>query len=308
MGGESFRPDPPADPYAHVSKRFYRAAYFQVASTLARFLPRSLLRACGGWAGWCYGRLAARRVERIAQNWKILRPGWERKLAVAAYSEFGKVLADYFFLAGRSKKTALDLIEEKRGQDHLFPMVAQGKGILLATLHMSFFELGGLAVCELGLPVVVLTLPEPDPELTRWRAQYRKRWGMDTLEVGRDPFAFVAICNAWKKGKIVAALIDRPFGGPLVDVELPGGTLCCAGSILYLAYRCGVPIVPAVVVRSSSSRYRVEAYSPISLPEGLSADQATRELARALFQVFRPVLLAYPSQWFAFALQNRRQP
>jgi lauroyl/myristoyl acyltransferase len=287
--------------YDHVSKNFYRAAWFEAASRIATLLPRRLLRLWGGWAGLSYALLAGGRVARVERNWKRVVPHAQRQLVAAAYAEFGRVLGDYFYLARRPPEAALELIEEKKGYEHLRRAAEKGNGALLVSIHLSFFELGGLAIASLGFPMVALSFPEPDPGLSLWRAEYRKRWGMETLEVGTDPFISVKIRNAWRMGKFVAALLDRPFGGRVLWLPFPGGEVPCATSILLLAHTCGVPILPVVVLRTPRGRYRVEAFAPLESPPGLHAEKAVLSLSEEIFQKIGPLLLAHPDQWFPFA-------
>ena len=45
----------------------------------------------------------------------------------------------------------------------------------------------------MGYPVTVVTLSEHTRELTEWRANFRRRWGAETIEVGPDAFSSLRI-------------------------------------------------------------------------------------------------------------------
>ena len=96
------------------------------------------------------------------------------------FRNFGATLADYFQLGARGKAHALALIESRRGFEHIQGALADGKGVLLVTVHTGLFELGGVLMEEFRLPLVVLLLPEPSAALNRWRAAYRLGWGAES--------------------------------------------------------------------------------------------------------------------------------
>jgi len=221
--------------------------------------------------------------------------------ALRLYQHQGLNFAEYGCLASRPPEDAMKLLGRREGFEYLAAAQAKGNGCLLVTAHLGFFELGGLVMRQMGHPIVAITLPEPTPELTRWRAEFRGRWGVRTVEVGKDSFSVVEIVRELRAGSFVALLGDRPYDENHVVVDLPHGKTTFATGPVLVALMADCPIVPVACVRDHDGTYRAMAMPPIyprRLPEGRDAtlQHYTQEIANAL----RPVLLQYPEQWFQF--------
>ena len=106
------------------------------------------------------------------------------------------------------------------GWEHFSAAVASGRGVLLVTPHLGNWEFGGPLLARKGVRPLVLTAAEPGAGFTELRRDSRGRHGIETLVVGRDPFAFVdmqkaveRIHRALRSGKpilVVANKVDGP--------------------------------------------------------------------------------------------------
>lgn len=270
--------------------------------SLASWLPRVFLRTLGGWVGLAFALSQPERRETVRKNIALVT-GEEisSSASLEVFRNFGRTLADYFYAGSRTKTKALQLIEERIGYDHLLAAHQQGKGVILLTAHLSFFELGGLVMTDLGFSTLALTVPEPDDSLTRWRENYRKRWGVDTLEVGEDPFALAALRAELNQGKFVVALFDRPLGGNPARVEMPHGKLPCASGIFYLAMLTGCPIVVVATTEKENGKYRVEAFPPMNFEKARPDAARIAAAAQLAMDDLAPILVRNASSWFQFA-------
>jgi lauroyl/myristoyl acyltransferase len=289
-----------ADHPAPHSPGLYRARIFDLGAWLARHFPLGFLRALAGFAGWIYAVTHAERVAIVQRNLQLLDPSLGRESAQRVYSEFGKTLADYFYIGTRPPETAARIIRQNDGAEHLRAAHAQGRGVLLVTAHFGLFELGGLLLTQYGYPSMVLTYPEPTRELTDWRAAFRRHWDVDTLEVGADSFAFLQVAEQLRKGKVVASLIDRPHPTDSTPVKLPNGTARFSAGILLLAAHGGVPVVPATMVRRDDGFYHAQVFPPITVEQRESRAETLRFYAQQIADTLVPVLTAHPEQWYQF--------
>jgi lauroyl/myristoyl acyltransferase len=208
----------------------------------------------------------------------------------------------YGLLAMNEPKNVLGFLGEKEGFDHLQQAHQTGNGCLLVTGHLGFFELGGLVIRELGFPMTALTLPEPTSELTEWRANFRRRWGVKTIVVGSNQFSVVEIVRALTEGAFVASLIDRPYDGTGAEVQLPHGKILFSTAPVLISLLAKCPIIPVGVTRQRDGRYRIEAHEAIHphwLPDGRkeTLEYYTREIAAALI----PMFANNPEQWLHFS-------
>jgi hypothetical protein len=79
-------------------------------------------------------------------------------------------------------------------------------------------------VAQMGIPCAVLTYPEPSGALTEWRAAFRRRWNVDTIEIGTDSFRLPANRRAPAPGTI-RRHADRPASSQRQHAgSLPNGT------------------------------------------------------------------------------------
>ena len=283
-------------------KVFYRPGGFAwavgVAAVLGRRGAHGLARLFG--LGYVLTHPAARRV--IRDNLRLLDPGRggpadQLRLYVNQSINF----AEYGVLTRRDDDYCLQLAKHRRGLEFLQRAQASGKGCLLVTGHLGFFELGGLVISRMGFPLTALTLPEPTPELTKWRADFRGRWGVGTIEVGTGPFASVEIVRELRAGKFIAMLADRPFDDNWVEVDLPHGRTRFASAPVLLSLMAGCPIIPVATLREPDGTYRIEAYDylePKWLPVG--RDETIRHFTRELAARLVPVIARYADQWYQF--------
>jgi KDO2-lipid IV(A) lauroyltransferase len=207
----------------------------------------------------------------------------------------------YGRLSTRPTSEVVDMLGFRQGFEHLQRARDGGQGCLLVTGHLGFFELGGLVMAQLGFPMTALTLPEPSTALTEWRADFRARWGVETIVVGNHSFSVLDIVRSLQNGAFVASLADRPYDGNSAAVDLPHGRIRFSTGPVLLALLAGCPIVPVGITRQPDGLYHIEARAYIEphwQPEGRTAtlELYTREVAAALV----PLFAAYPEQWYHF--------
>jgi lauroyl/myristoyl acyltransferase len=244
----------------------------------------------------CYCATQPGIVDVVARNLKLLSHPTPQHSAPKVFANYARTLADYFWMAGRPRAEAASLADVE-GFSLVLP---DASGAVLATGHFGFFEFGALALAEQGIPVSVVTHAEPAGELTRWRADYRQRWGAETIELGNDAFSSLRVVAAIQSGQLTAMLIDRPMGGRTMDVALPGGTIPFSTAPALLSWVLGCPVIPVTVRRTPHGRFAVQTGRPVVADRSLPRDQAindcTRQIAESLIAEFR----RDPLQWYHF--------
>jgi lauroyl/myristoyl acyltransferase len=288
--------------------RFYKVLYTPWGFQLAIFMRRLLGLGLGKWLsaslGFGYAISHPSTLREIRRNIALLDPSRATKphavrLCIHQAHNFG----EYADLWVNEPESILEKLSEKLGIDHIRQAHSLGKGCILVTGHLGFFELGGLVMSRMGFPITTLTLPEPSPTLTQWRADFRQRWGVNTVVVGGDAFSAVEISRVLGKGDIVALLADRPFDDNAVMVDLPHGRIPFSTAPVLLSLLSGAPIVPVGITREPAGTFRIEARPAISprwMPEGRDATIAfyTRQLAQ---EHLVPMFMRHPEQWMHFA-------
>ena len=184
---------------------FYRADLWRAGLLAARLLPRGALEAAarGLSAAYCSSNETRRRI--VVEN--LLPPlEFDRGLAEATcrllYRQFGLKLADLWRYEAGCK---LDPLSISEGQWEQFERArSRGKGLLLLTPHLGNWEFGAPFLRERGVTLQVITQAEPQSSLTELRQASRARWGIETLVIGENPFAFVEVIRRLESGATVA--------------------------------------------------------------------------------------------------------
>jgi KDO2-lipid IV(A) lauroyltransferase len=278
----------------------YRANMFGVGEALARIFPLRFLRGCAAVAGWLYALAHPRRVAIVAQNLRLLDARAGSTQARQVYAAFAPTMADYFHIGTRPPDEAVKIISRIDGVEHLHEAHRLGRGALVVTAHLGLFELGGLLLAQHGFSSVVLTYPEPNEALTHWRAEFRRRWKVETLEIGTDHFSFLQIADRLKRGCFVATLIDRPHPTDFTPVTLPNGRAGWSAGIFLLAAHLGVPVVPATMVRGPDGGYLAQVCPLIQVKPLESRAQTLAFYSQRVADAILPVLQRFPEQWYQF--------
>lgn len=301
----AFFPRPAGDDYRH--RGFYRFFYRRRGFEWI-LLGWQLLGRRGAWLisrslGLFYALTHPATVRAVRDNLALLDPARSSfGSACRLFMNQAENFSTYGRLSQRPTSDVVDLLGFRQGFEHLQRARDGGRGCLLVTGHLGFFELGGLVMAQLGFPMTALTLPEPSTALTEWRAGFRARWGVKTIVVGNDSFSVLEIVRSLQQGAFVASLADRPYDGNSVPVDLPHGRIRFSTGPVLLALLAGCPIVPVGITRQADGLYHIEARAyimPRWQPAGRTAtlEHYTREVAGALV----PLFAAYPEQWYHFA-------
>ena len=281
--------------------QFYRGAVWRMGLGLARHLPVGLVETLARCSAALYWHVAARRREVVIQNLlPVLNhdPAAAALAARALFAEFALKIAD---LWRYESGTDLDHWEIRwQGWEIFQAAEARRKGILLVTPHLGNWEIGGAYLPRNGFKLLVLTQSEPDPLLTELRQAARARWGVETVVVGEDAFAFIQIIKRLQEGATVALLMDRPAAPTAVTVHLFGRPFSASIAAAELARASGCAILPACIVRTA------EGYEGVIRPEitydrALIGNRAARiQLTQKIMSVFEPPIRQYITQWYHF--------
>lgn len=284
-------------------RRLYSANIFELATRIYPFFRRPGAQVLSRTVAWTYAvtQPAIRKIVRDNLSLLQKEPVSERD-AISVFVNFGATIADYVAVGALSPEKALAFCAEHEGIEHLQAATSAGSGVILATGHFSFFEFGAVVLGRMGRKVTIATLPEPSDKLTAWRAEWRRRWGTETIAVGIDPFSSLQVARAIGEGHCMAMLADRPIAERGISFDLPNGRTMLSSSPALLSSMTGCKVLPVVVARLPGGRYRITA-KPAVQARRVPHDQrngeiarCTRELGASLFEEIRRA----PLQWYQF--------
>jgi uncharacterized protein len=285
---------------AAAPSSFYGVSLWRLGMAIVRILPAFCLNAICLCVAEVYYRINWKRREVVIHNLLPAMGGDRRAVQRKARQVFRNMalkLVDLWrFESGMLEPAWLN--EQKDWK--LFEAVrARGQGVLLITPHLGNWELGGLLLIHHGYKLLVLTQPEPDG-LTELRKASRANWGIETLVVGHDGFAFVEIIKRLQAGENVALLIDRPPTSSAVMVELFGRPFQASVAAAELARASGCALVGVTIVRNGNS-YAAHVLPEISYDRrALGSRETRRELTQKILRAFEPEIRQHLDQWYHF--------
>jgi lauroyl/myristoyl acyltransferase len=287
-------------PPQHPSS-FYRAGFWQLGLAAARRLPPQTCARFSQVLALAYWTFARRRREAVIQNFLPPLEGNRvaaEKVARDLFRNFAVKLADLWrYESGQSIDGMFAVLT---GWEHFTAARATRRGVLLLTPHLGNWEFGAPLLAGRGVNLLVITLAEPQGRLTELRQQSRARWGIETLVVGRDPFAFVEIIRRLEAGATVALLVDRPPETSAVRVELFGRKFAATIAAAELARASGCVLLPVYLPRTASG------YAAHILPEipydraALRSRESRHKLTQEIMRAFEPAIRQHLDQWYHF--------
>lgn len=281
----------------------YSLSAFKSAFALAQLLPRPVARTIADALAWWSLRNSP-ELRRIARENLAIATGHSGpaldRLVRKNVRCFCRMLADYFLCAGEHAVNANALLGELEGWEHIAAARERGRGIILVTGHVGHWELGGLTLALRGLPLTVITLPEPSEALTRWRGACRRRLGIGTIAVGPGhDFAFVEMLRALRDNRCLAMLVDRPFTGTEIAVRQFAHETHYSTAPAMLAHHTGAAVIPAFVLRQPDHRYRAIACPAVEMATG-PLRETLQENAQRIASIFEVFIRQNPDQWFNY--------
>lgn len=293
------RPLAEAPPERHAQpSSLYRGNLWKLALATARSFPRPLARAIAILASQTY-RLGSPRSRIIYENLLPAFSGDEQAAAAATarlFSHFGTKMVDLLrFEAGVDAEFC-----ELTGWPIFERAHQRGAGVLFITPHLGNWEIGAPLITGKGVKFFAVTQAEPGSNFTEMRQRARQRWGVETIVVGQDAFAFIEIIRRLQEGATVAMLIDRPAPQSATTVKLFGHDFQASLAPAELARASGCAVIGGIIVEENG------AYAARFLPEfqydrrSLGSRETRVQFTQTIIDAFAPSIRQYADQWYNF--------
>jgi KDO2-lipid IV(A) lauroyltransferase len=178
------------------------------------------------------------------------------------------------------------------GEEQLAAAVAVGRGVILLSVHLGDFDLGGgwLAARRALTPVVVTRSVHP-----RWRdalfSLVRRRCGLLLRDAGSTRLEELEL--DLRQGRAVLMMLDRRPDGATEPSRILGQPAVVPCAAAALAVRSGAPLLPAATWRADDGRPVVWFGQPRSVSDHAEGIACLVEASEQLGQLIR----AHPEQW-----------
>ena len=136
---------------------------------LGHYLPRRAGYGIARSIAWYISLRKSPTFHTVQSNFRqILGPDVSQDtlddLAFKLYLQAGKCYYDFFHAVGKSPADLKRMVTIPAATIRMIKNeYARGQGVLILGMHMSNFDLAGLAVAAHGLPIQLLSLAEPPP-------------------------------------------------------------------------------------------------------------------------------------------------
>jgi lauroyl/myristoyl acyltransferase len=293
---------PSAPPAKQVTPAFYRGGFWKLGLTAARTFPPGLLKTIARAGAGVYLKFQPRRADVVLQNFLPVC-GNDRTAAAtaagAAHRNFAAKLIDLWRV--ESGENVTNWLTNNSELEIIHAARRRGRGALFITLHLGNWEHGGLLLKQLGIPLTILSLAEPDDGLTELRNAARARYGVDTLIIGEDDFAFVEVIKRLQSGADLAVSLDRPpERGAGMPVQFFGRPFLASPAAAELARASGCALIGVTIVR------RPNGFAVKVLPEFvyerrvLGSRESRAGLTQQILRAFEPEIRNNIEQWYQF--------
>lgn len=272
---------------------------FIVVARLVRALPRRTALALGRRLGACCRFLTPGRArtarEGLRHAYPEMAPAEREIILKGMFAHLGAGFVEMLRidLAGDAEALRQDL--EVSGADHVRAALAEGRGAILLTGHLGFWEAGNFTFSMLGYQIGIVAKPMRNPLVDQYFLRMRENAGGYVINSRKGARR---ILKALQQNHLVGILMDQ-HAGRRQGVQVPffGRPAWTTPIIAELAMKYRVPIVPAFAWRIPGDRYHVEIDAPILLDETLSPETIAANTAR-LTAIIEAAVRRDPSQWF----------
>ncbi len=217
--------------------------------------------------------IARRSFEHFAQLYTVELPLMPRRISTWAWARH---------------------VELGRLADGLRVLLA-GRGCILLTPHFGNYELLGLTLCQLGLPIAAVMRPLDNPLVNRFLVASRERGGMRLLfKKGVSAVAGEIL----DRGGALSFIADQDAGRKGIFVEFFGRPASTYKSIGLLAMQKRVPIVVGAAHRVGRRfRYRMDVERVIAPAEWEGRDDPLRWVTQEFSRAMEALIRRHPEQY-----------
>ena len=224
-----------------------------------------------------------------------------QEIAREIWGNFGAVLAEQPHLASiafNGSASAVEVITDEMAQ----PVLAGKQPAIYVTAHLGNWELAGLTLTDMGIPLSVVYSPQSNPFLDKIIQAKREFMGCGFITKNK---AVRQLVKELKAGRSVGLLPDQRVdnGEP---VPYFGVDALTTTSPAWLAIRMKCPLIPVQVERIGPVKFRVIIHAPIDTCKDIDdSQQRLFEVTKKINNCFEQWINDDPEHWLCI---KRRWP
>ena len=280
----------------------------RLAAAIVPALPFRAASGLGGALGTCAWAIDARHRRVASAN--LARalpqaPERERRLLVRrSFQQAGRTALEMLWSRSLDARR-LERIATFEGLDHVERALGQRRGLILISAHFGNWELMGVALGLVGIPMNVVARKMPDEDLERVLDGCRTHTGTNVIHKEQ---AVRSSLKAIRDNQVVGVLIDqntlRPHASFVPFFGVEAATTRIAGQ---LHARTLAPMVTAFAVPNKRGyRFVIE---PLEIePDELSTEEMARRVTVAATERIEAYVRDHPEAWLWIDDRWRTRP
>jgi KDO2-lipid IV(A) lauroyltransferase len=237
-----------------------------------RLLPRDVALALGRSLGTLARRLQPRRAQIADDNLRHAFPDMPQtkrsELVGRVFREMGHGFVEMLRLDMFDGKNDLARYFTIEGIDHIREALQLGRGCILLTGHLGFWEAGSYVLPTLGFPIGIVAKPMKNPLVDAYFRRLRQAYGAYIIDTHKGARRIV---KALQSNHAVGILMDQHMPRrQAVRVPFFGRPAYTTPIVARIAIKNQVPIVPVFAYRNHDNTYRAKASPFFFLAKDLS--------------------------------------
>jgi lauroyl/myristoyl acyltransferase len=225
---------------------------FRAAGWLAEHVPIRIADAVAHLGGRIAYRFAHGKRAIVEANMsRVVGEGPHLETVVrAAFRSYAEYWLETFRLGRYTAEDFLRMVEPVDGAvETLEAALAEGRGVMVLTPHLGFYDLGVAWVGVKGYRFSTIAEVLRPRALFEWFAEIRGRWGMKVIPALNGPAVRKKVGEVLDMGEAVAIVSDRDLGRRGIWVEFFGEKTTFPASPALLAVRKKVPIIAGAMYK-----------------------------------------------------------
>lgn len=279
------------------------AVYFayRAGAWLAEHTPPAAADRLAAWGGRIAYRRAHGKRKTVEKNLaRVIGPEDLDGTVKAAFGSYAEYWLETFRLGRYSHDQLLAMVEPVGDSVAVIEeAMAAGKGALLITPHLGFYDLGVAWVGAKGWAFTTVAEVLRPKALFEWFAHIRERHGLTVLPARNGKSVRVRLGEVLDAGGMVALVSDRDLGRRGIWVEFFGERTTFPASPTLLLVQKKVPLIAGSITRHGRGfRLQLERV-PYTLTGDEEADVSA--VAQVTAHALEKLIRQAPEQWHLFS-------
>jgi len=218
------------------------------------------------------------------------------RLLKKVYLQFTRTFGLVFIL---HRKNLTKLVENTRisGRDKIDRALQQGQGVVLTTIHASWFEAYFAWFNLAGLPTSLIYQKQSNPLSDEFFVRQRCRYGTSLVHLSSYD-GMKAYEKALLDNRLLIVSLDQSYTSRGVEVMFFNRPLACAKGAAILHQRTGAPVFTSVYYMKDGELH-ID-FDEVELPRYTNIDdESIADISSRCLRLYEPFVRAYPEQWFS---------